>query len=187
MQILFFALIPAGIIILVFSIRLVKKTFYGNIILEIPYSQKSAEFILPDQGHYSIWHRGQFFRKAPLDEFKPEVINRSTGLKIDLSSFLLRPNQNNGKNARMELYRFSAPAGKYRLELTAGSSVSKVEQRIIGLIPARMVEYDKYFIQVRESQPVFIVLLGLVLIVLAGLTIIGGLVLGILADQIFKN
>lgn len=185
MRILFFCLIPVGILILIFSIRLFKKTFFGNIILEIPYSQKSAEFILSDHGTYSIWHRGQFFRKAPLDEFIPEIVNQASGLKIKLSSLLFRPNQNDGKNARMELFRFSAPAGKYTLKLIPGSSISGVENSIINLVPAKMVDYDKYFIQVRESQPAFLAIVAIVLLSLAGCCIICGLVFGILADQIF--
>jgi hypothetical protein len=165
----------------------VKKTFFGNIILEIPFTQKSAEFILPDSGNYSIWHRGQFFRKAPLDEFVPEITSQSAGSKIKLSSLLLRPNQNNGKNARMELFRFSAPAGKYTLKLIPGSSISAVENSIINLLPVKMVDYDKYFIQVRESQPTFLVIVAIALIALAGFCIIGGFVFGLLANQIFNN
>ena len=73
MQALFFCMIPLGILILIFSIRLLQKAFSGEIILEIPYSQKSAELMISKSGYYSIWHKGQFFRKAPLDEFRPEI------------------------------------------------------------------------------------------------------------------
>ncbi|MCI0474543.1 MAG: hypothetical protein L0Y76_13275 [Ignavibacteria bacterium] len=187
MQVLFFCLIPIGIIILIFSIRSVKKTFSGKIIVEIPYSQKSSEFTLAGPGNYSVWHKGTFFRKAPLDEFKPEILSKSTGLKIRLYPSLFRPNSNNGRTARMELYRFSAPEGKYVLELNPGSSISGTENSIIDLIPAKMVDYDKYFIQIRESQPLIHLLMGIVLIALAGICMIGGLVFGILAGQIFKN
>ncbi len=44
---------------------------------------------------------------------------------------------------------------------------------------------DSYFIQVRESQPFIIGVAGIVMIVISGFCIIGGLVIGILADQIF--
>jgi hypothetical protein len=40
-----------------------------------------------------------------------------------------------------------------------------------------MVDYDKYFIQVRESQPLLLTLSGIVGIVLGGFCIIGGLVI----------
>jgi len=87
----------------------------------------------------------------------------------------------------MELFRFTAPAGKYTLKLIPGSSISTVENSIVNLLTAKMVDYDKYFIQVRKSQPTFLVFIAIALIVLAGLCIIGGLVLGLLADQIFTN
>lgn len=184
---LFFSLIPVGIIGLIFSVRVIQKSFSGSIVLEIPYSQKSAEFALTKPGYYSIWHKGQFFRKAPLDEFKPEITDESTGLKINLTSLLFRPNTNNGTTARMEIYRFTAPAGKYLIELKEGTSISGIENRMIDLIPVRMVDYDKYYIQVRENQPFYQVVTGIVLIVLSGLFIIGGLVFGILAEQIFAT
>ncbi len=185
MQILFFSLIPVGIIILIFSIKLVQKTFSGNVILNLPYLHRLSEFVLPKPGYYSIWQEGQFFRKAPLDEFRPEITSKSTGLKIKLWPSLFRPNTNNGRTARMELYRFSAPAGGYIMELAEGSSISVTEKSIIKIVPAKMVDYDKYYIQIRESQPRFIAIIGIVLITLAGFCIIGGLVFGILADQIF--
>ena len=187
MQALFFCMIPLGILILIFSIRILQKCFSGDIILEIPYSRKSAELTIPKSGYYSIWHKGQFFRKAPLDEFIPEITNKSTGEKIKLSSLLLRPNTNNGKTARMELFRFSAPAGKYTMELAEGSSINVVENTLLRLLPVKMVDYDKYFIQIRETKPVFQILIGIVLTVIAGLLIICGFVFGILADQIFTN
>jgi hypothetical protein len=187
MKILLFCLIPLGIVLLMFSIRLLKKTISGNIILEIPYARKTAEFSLPRSGTWSIWHKGESFTKAPLDEFKPVIIDKSTSEEIKLSSLLLRLNSNNRKSARMELYRFSAPAGNYILALTEGSSIAGLESSIIGMTSFKMTDPDKYFIQVRESQPLFITLSGIVLIVLAGFCIIGGLVLGILADQIFAN
>ena len=181
LQFLFLSLIPVGIVVLIFSIDLVKKTYSGNVILEIPYNRKSATFILDNPGGYSIWHKGQFFRKAPLDEFRPEITDLSTGLKIKLSSKLFRPNANNGRNARMEIFRFSAPPGRYLLELKEGSSISGVENSLIGTIPAGMVDYDKYFIQVRETPPLLLSLAGIVMIVLGGLCITGGLVFGVLS------
>lgn len=187
MQILFFSLIPLGIIVLLLSLKFVQKAFSGRIILEIPYSQKSAEFTLNEPGTYAVWHRGQYFRRAPLDEFKPEIIDKSTGLNLKLSYFILRPNTNNGKTARMEIARFSASPGEYVLQLAEGSTVTGVEQSLIRFLHVKMVDYDKYFIQIRESRPVLSVMLGILLLTFSGLCIIGGLVGGILSDQIFKH
>lgn len=187
MKILFFLLIPAGILLLAFSIKLVRKTFSGNVILEIPFATKTAEFSLIRPGTYSIWHRGELFRKAPLDEFRPVIIDKSTSEEIKLSHLLFRPNTTGRKSARMEIFRFSAPAGKYILSLMEGSSISRAENSLIKKMPLEMVDYDKYFIQVRESQPFIITIGGIIMIVLSGFCIIGGLVLGILAEQIFLN
>ncbi len=187
MAILFFCLIPVGIVMLVFSLRLLRKTIDGNLILEIPFTEKTASFELKKPGNYSIWHKGQYWRKAPLDKFIPEITRESTGSKINLTSLLLRPNQNDGTKARMELFRFSAPAGRYLLELKPGSSISALEAGIIKQLPAKMIDQDKYFIQVRESRSTLIVLLSIVMVVVAGIVIIGSLVLGLLADQIFIN
>lgn len=187
MQLIFFSLIPVGIIILILSIRLVQNTFSGNIILEVPYSQKSADFEIPESGNYSIWHKGQYWSKAPLDEFRPVITNKTTGERPKLTSLLFRPNSNNGVTARMEIFRFSAPAGEYTLELAEGSSISGIENAFLKRFPAKMVDLDKYSIQIRQSQNLFKVLIGIILMALAGFCIIGGLVMGILIKSILKN
>lgn len=187
MQILLFCLIPFGILILIFSIKVVRKNFSGDIILEIPYAQKSGDFAITKSGHYAIWHKGTFFRKAPLDEFRPVIINQSTGEETRLIPSLFRSNSNNGRTARMELFRFSLSPGTYRLELAEGSSISALENAFIRRFPARKVDPDQYFIQVRETQPFIYVVIGILLMILAAFCIIGGLVIGLLADQIFKT
>jgi len=178
---LFPGLIAAGTALLLFSVILVRKAWSGKVILEVPYTLKSAEFTLDKPGNYSIWHQGRFFTKAPLDEYRPEVTDLSTGRRLRLASRLFRPHGNNGRNARMELFRFKAMPGTYRLELKEGSSISGVEEKLIGTIPAGRVEDNSYFIQIRESQPGFLSLAGITGIVLGGLCIIGGLVSGILS------
>jgi len=187
MQVLFFSLIPVGIIVLIFSVRLIRNTFSGQIIHEIPYSQKSSEFIINQAGIYSIWHKGQYFRKAPVGEFRPEIIHKSTGTKIRLQSSLFKPNSKGCRKSRNEPFRFSVQPGVYFLELTEGSSISGIEKNLIDLIPAKDADPDKYFIQVRESQSRFTLLAGIILIVSSGFCIIGGLVIGILANQIFTG
>jgi len=187
MQILFFCLIPVGAILLVFSIKSLKKTFSGNIILEIPFNQKSAELVIDKPGYYSIWHTGTSFRKAPVDEFRPQITERSTGSEIRLIPSIFRPNVSGFRTARMELFRFRAPAGRYTLDLVEGSGISGLESRIIDLIPAPEVDHSRYFIQVIESQPGISVVIGILLIIVSGFCLIGGLVFGILARQIFNS
>jgi hypothetical protein len=187
LRVFFFSLVPVGVFLLIKAIRLVKKSFNGELIHEVPYARKISDFEIPYPGVYSVWHKGQVFRKAPLDKFKPFIINFRTKDEIELSPSIFRPNTNNGRTGRTELFRFSAPAGKYRLKLAEGSSVSMLEQGISGLFPLKKVDPEDYFIQIRVSQPINNVLTGIPMIVLAGFLMIGGLVLGILADELISE
>jgi hypothetical protein len=186
-QVLFFGLIPFGIFFLIKAIKLIRRTFSGNIILEIPYSLKSADFEITKTGVFSIWHKGQIFRKAPLDKYKPLIRNTVSNEEIILIPSLFRANTNNGFTARMELFRFSAPAGKYNMMITEGSSISMLDRGITHLFPLKMVDFENYYLQIRESQPFYYVLIGISLLIMAGFFIIGGTVLGFLADQLISK
>jgi hypothetical protein len=177
---IFFALIPLGVIVLVLAIRLVKKSFAGNIISEVPFAQKVSFFRLTESGVYSIWQKGQFFRKLPVDQFRPVVYNNVSEEKVFLFPSVFRPNSNDGKIFKMELFRFSAGPGMYRMELTEGSSISGVESFISRIFPAKKADLNQYYILVRESQPFYYVIAGILLMCMAGFMMIGGLVFGIL-------
>jgi len=186
-QLFFFCLIPVGVFILIRAIRLVKKSFSGDILLEIPFSGKISDFEITKSGVYSIWHKGQVFRKAPLHLFKPSVRNSTSSEELALIPSVFRPNTNNGRIGRTELFRFSAAAGKYQLKLMEGSSITQCERAISNLFPLKPVDLGNYFIQIRESQPLYYVVIGILLLILAGFLIIGGLVSGILADQLING
>lgn len=186
-QVLFFGLIPVGVYVLIKAIKMMRRTFSGSIILEIPYSLKSSDFEISRTGVYSIWHKGHIFRKAPLDQYKPVIRNTLTNEEIMLIPSIFRANTNNGFTARMELFRFSAPAGRYNMVLAEGSSISMFDRGITRLFPLKMVDYENYYIQVRESQPFYYMMIGILLLIIAGFFIIGGLVFGILADQLFTK
>lgn len=73
-RILFFFLVPFGIFILVKTIRMIKGVFTGEVITEIPFTQKEVEFEISRPGVYAIWQKGQLFRKTPVDKFRPILI-----------------------------------------------------------------------------------------------------------------
>jgi hypothetical protein len=176
----FFALIPLGVVVLILAIRLVKKSFAGNILSEIPFAQKVSFFRIKEPGVYSIWQKGPYFRKLPVDQFRPVIYNNVTEMKVPLFPSIFRPNSNDGTIFKMELFRFTTVPGMYRMELTEGSSISVVESFISRLFPAKKADLSQYFIQVRESQPFYFVIIGILLMCLSGFMMIGGLVFGIL-------
>ena len=185
-RILFFCLIPIGIFILVKAIQLFRKTFNGKLIIEIPYLQNGGKFSVTKAGNFAIWQKGQMFKRTPVDKFKLHIVEQLTKEEIKLYFSILRPHTNNFSTGRMELYRFYAPIGNYQIEFREGSNVSKLESLVSSIIPVKSVDLAKCFIEIRESQSQLMTFLAIPMILLGMFGTIGGLVLGILADQIFK-
>jgi hypothetical protein len=183
MRIALFSLIPVGIFLLIKTIRMLKKTFNGKVMAEIPFTQKETTFNLPEKGIYAIWQKGQLFRKTPVDKFEMQLSRESDGEGVTLTTSLLRPNMNGFETGRMEMKRFYAESGNYKLVLRESSENSSFEEVFSDLFPARMVDYDKYFIQIRESGPAYQMFLAVPLFLLSGFLIIGGFVCGLLLPQ----
>lgn len=183
LRIALFCLIPAGILLLIKTLRMLKKTFNGKVMVEIPFTQKEITFHLAESGVYAIWQKGQLFRKTPVDQFEMQLSRESDGAGVTLTTALLRPNMNGFETGRMEMKRFYAESGKYKLILRESSESSSFEQVFSELFPGKMVDYDKYFIQIRESGPAYQMFLAVLLFLLSGFLIIGGFVCGLLLPQ----
>lgn len=186
LKILFFCLIPIGIFILVKAIQILSKTFNGKVLLEIPYLQGSGNFCVTKAGNFSVWQKGQMFKKTPIDKFRLHIYEKSIKEEIKLNPSFLRPQTNNFSTGRMEVFRFYAPIGNYEIEFGEGSNVSKLESLIGNIIPLESADLSKYFIEIRESQPQIITFLAIPMILIGIFGAVGGLVLGLLADQIIK-
>ncbi|GGG60207.1 hypothetical protein [Epilithonimonas arachidiradicis] len=184
-QILFFCLIPIGIFILVKAIQILIKTFNGKILLEIPYLHKGGQFCVTKAGYFSVWQKGQMFKQTPIDKFKLHIYEKSTNEEIKLNSSFLRPQTNNFSTGRMEFYRFYASVGNYEIEFREGSNVSKLESLIGAMLPLQPADLSKYFIEIRQSQPQIITLLAIPMVLIGLFGAVGGLVMGLIADQIF--
>jgi hypothetical protein len=182
-RILMFAIVAAGIYILVKVIRMLKNTFNGKVIAEIPFTEKQADFQLTEQGIYAIWQKGQLFRKTPLGAFKLKVTDHLTGSEVPLKPTWFQLHSNGFDTGRTELKKFSAQAGNYSLQIME-QEVPKLIGLVLGAVPFKPVEEDKYFIQIRESQPVYYVLFAIPLLSIAGFMMIGGLVAAIAGPQI---
>ncbi len=177
-RVLFFCLIPAGIYILVKTIRMLKCVFNGEVIAEIPFTQKEITFNIIRPGIYAIWQKGQLFRRTPVDKFQLKLTKLPSFEKVSLPKSFFSPYLNGMDTGRMEMNRFSAESGSYRLTVVEGSSVSIFEKIALSLFPAKPVDYSQYFIQVRESRPVYYIFAAIPLFTLSAFMIIGGLVAG---------
>lgn len=146
---------------------MLQKTFNGKVIVSTPFTQKETSFQLSHTGIYAIWQEGRLFGKTPVDKFKIYILREPEGPEINLSPSIFRPSLSGWKKARMELKRFSATNGSYKLLITEGSSLSAFEKLYSRLFPAQLIDYDQYFIQVRESQPLHRMLLAIPLFLIA--------------------
>lgn len=182
-RILMFACVSAGIYFLVRAIRMLRKTFNGKLIIEIPFTQKKTAFRIEAKGVYAIWQKGQLFRKTPVNEFKLSLTNQLTGEEIRLRPTWFRVYSNGWDTGRTELKKFSAESGTYNLDITASNNDHQVEKFLTNLIPIKAVDEDKYFIEVRESQPVYYMLFAIPVMALSGLMIIAGFIGGLVGAE----
>lgn len=187
-RILFFSLIPIGIILLIKGIKLVRKSFFGTVLLNLPYLKQSGTFTITTPGKHAIWYKGPLYRKIPSDKFRPRIFDAGLNIEIDTSFSIIESYVNGFSEGRIEAFTFDAPAGNYRMELAEGGEVPALLKFMSKIIPdIRKVDLEKFYVQVRQSQPRYYAFLAILLILLGAFGIIGGLVLGILADKIFQG
>ena len=184
-RVLLFCLIPIGLFVLFKAIKLLRNTFNGDVLLTLPYQDNIGRFTVSKSRVYAVWHKGPLFIKTPLAQFRPHILNTSTNKESKLHSSLLSPRSNNFATGRIELFTFRAEIGNYELKLISGSSTSRLQAMIGGAIPLADIDLNHYSIEIRESQSQVLTILSIPLILLGGAFIIGGLVMGLLAEQVF--
>lgn len=182
-RILCFAAVPLGVYVLVRAIRFSKSSFYGELLLELPFARQQATFTVTEAGVYAIWQKGEMFKRTPVDKFKPVIYYVPTNYQVALYPSLMRASMNDGAMGRMELSTFSAEPGPYRLELQDGSSIGGLEKAVASLF-SKPPDTSRYAVQVRRSQPFYYKILMVPLFLAAGWLMIGGLIGSLLADQI---
>lgn len=184
-RILFFTLIPLGLLILIKAIRILISAFNGKILLQLPYNDNVGAFTITKAGFHSIWQKGPMLKKTPLAKFRPQIRNTVTGEVIDLYRSLMAPRSHGFSTGKMEIFTFHAPKGDYEMSLVAGYSISGLQRLVGNAIPLAEMDTTKYSLEIRESQSQFLTFLTIPMILLGVAGMAGGLVLGLIADQIF--
>jgi hypothetical protein len=184
-RVLFFCLIPVGIFVLVKGIKLVRKSFNGAILLEMPYLQGSGQFSVTEAGDFSIWHKAPLYKRTPLHQYRPHIYNTATNEQLPVSKSYFGMQSNDFSEGRMEIFNFVAPVGTYTLKVEEGTSLSGLQIVIANVIPPGNPDLSKHFLQIRKTQPKILAFLAIPVIILGAGGIIGGFVIGLLADQLF--
>jgi hypothetical protein len=180
-------MVSSGIYILIKTIRMLKGVFSGEVIAEIPFTQKEVTFDIVKPGIYAIWQKGQLFRKTPVDKFQLKLNKIPSRETVSLPRSFFSSHINGMDTGRTEMNRFSAESGSYRLTIVEGTSVSVFEKIALSFVPAKPVDYSQYFIQVRESRPVYYIIASIPLFTLSAFLIIGGVVGGFMAPDILAG
>ncbi|KRG35427.1 hypothetical protein ACQKC9_02195 [Psychrobacter sp. NPDC078409] len=184
-RIFLFILVLIGIFIIFKAIKLFSNAFNGIILLTLPYNDNAGSFTVSKSGIYAIWHKGPLFKKTPLTQFRTHILNTATDKEIKLNRSILSPRSNNFDTGRMELFTFKAEAGHYELKLVPGSSTSRFQAMIGGAIPLADIDLNHYSIEIQKSQAQILTILAIPLLLLGIAGIVGGLVVGLLAEKIF--
>lgn len=183
----FCVVIPIGFYVLVKTYRLGKKIFNPHIIFELPFKDSEGDFVIEKAGRYSIWQKGKLFSQSPVDKIRPQIVDLETGKIVPRYGSILRPHINGSSSGSMELFNLKLEKGSYRLQIVDGSSISKSESIISAPIAAIAPGFDpdkfSFFVR-KRMNPLYI--LGFVwLIFLCIALIVGGFIMGLVADKIF--
>jgi len=184
-RILLFILILTGIFIVFKAMKVFRNAFNGVILLTLPYNDTAGSFTVSKSDVYAIWHKGPLFKKTPLNQFRPHIINTATDKKIKLNRSILSPRSNSFDTGRMELFTFRAEAGNYELKLVPGSSTSRLQAMIGGALPLVDIDLSHYSIEIQKSQAQILTILAIPFLLLGIASIVGGLIIGLLAEKIF--
>ena len=187
-QMLFFCLIPLGIYSGIFAYRLGKKIFASSTITCLSFNVKEVLFKIEHTGYYSLWLEGKLFAKTPINQFKPQIVNTQNNSVIHLSPSFMRPHINGFKMSRMELFKCHLLEGDYKLELVEGASkLLPFENALASIIRGNdPVSTEGFSFLLKPSVHFVFMLLFILLIMFSIGCTVAGLVLGLLADQIFS-
>jgi hypothetical protein len=183
LRILFYGLMPMGVFILIMAIRQLRKSFFGKILVEIPFTQREAEIDIVS-GDYGIWQKGKLLKRTLFNRFDLQLVNVATGHTISLHNSFFAPHVNGFDTGRIEWKRFKVPIGRYHLRLIEQSSHTVSRGILSAFMPDRPVDYSQYWLQVRESQPAYSMIIAIPMIILAVACIFGGLVLAINTKEV---
>ncbi|RZJ82414.1 MAG: hypothetical protein EOO47_00650 [Flavobacterium sp.] len=145
-----------------------------------------GNFSVQKAGNFSIWLKAPILSRTPIDLYKPEIFNSETKEELPISYSYTGMHSNNFSDGRAEIFTFTAPIGNYNLSLIEGTSATGLDRLVTIISPAGNLNLSNYAIQVRESQPQYYAYLAIPIIILGGAGILGGFVIGLLADQLFN-
>ncbi|HEY4534126.1 MAG TPA: hypothetical protein VIG61_08235 [Fusobacterium sp.] len=180
MNYLFFLLIPAGLSLLIISIKQIFRFVNTKKIYEMPCNQGEGTFTIISKGEYGLWISGKNFTRTPIGKISFNLVNQQTGKSVPLTINLLRTSISGFKTRRVELYIFRVEEGNYVISLNDRASIrDKVGTIIANAIFRKPVDYSMFFVQIREHISMYILVLCVFGIIFGSVMTISGIILPI--------
>ncbi|GAB4055027.1 BRCT domain-containing protein [Spirosoma litoris] len=151
-----------GIYLLIQGIKRIMKAAGGSVLLKLPLTQKSGQFVVTNAGDYTIWQSGRTLQRVPMKMSAPTIQALLTGEKVTVNPTFSSIRVNNGWEGRIQLFTFRAEAGEYKLEL------------------ATPYPESAYALEIRERKPGYLLVFGILIVLLGAACLIGAMVLPVI-------
>jgi len=182
----FIALIPLGIFLLIKAIKLIRASFFGDIIAEAKLVQQLVALAIPEEGLYSIWLRGSKSQVLSVEGFRPTIWENTTRLLVPLAATIGRMQASDSDGFRTKVFSFSASAGSYTLDVSELPTVPTVSGAVARFFTGKPIDPATLVVQVRKTKPTFYGVFGILLCIVSGFLLIGGIVFAIVIGEIIN-
>lgn len=174
-SILFFAMIPAGIALLVIGVRMVSATWGKANVADVSFAHPKTSFTITEPGSYSIWIQIPMLKRIDLFRYTL-AIRDDMGRRVRLMHPAFSMKINSVDTQRREIYRFDLREGTYELEIAEDPGARSVWNAAGA---------SDTYVQIKRSTAYGWLLLQVLLLVVGLGSIIVGFVLGLKAPQLF--
>ncbi len=182
----FIALIPLGIFLLIKAIKILRASFFGDVIAEAKLAQKLVALAIPEEGLYAIWLRGSKSQVLSAEGFRPVIRENATQRYVPLDSTIGRVHASDSNGFRMKLFTFPASPGNYTLDTGELPKVPTISGALTRFFTGRPIDPAEFVAQVRKTEPAIYGIFGILLCIVSGFLIIGGIIFTTLADKIIN-
>ncbi len=186
LQIVSFCLVPVGAFLFIKGFKLLRTFVATNILLDMPFAQAHATFLIPESGDYAIWQSGKKVNKVPLDMPPISIQKVPGGEAVRIARSFGNMHVSSGTSGRIQVYHFWAAAGQYQLAFTEAFA-NQTPQKTLGIFTRKPLDLSAHHLQIREKRPGWMIVAGVLLLLLAFACVVGGLVTGANADELIKQ
>jgi hypothetical protein len=154
-------LVTVGIALLSYGIKQILKSVGGDVLLKLPLTQKSGQFVVTNPGQYAIWQSGRSLQRVPVKIAVPTISELPSGEMLSVHPAFSSVWVSNGWESRVQVFTFWAEAGQHKLDLPSDTVLPE----------------SPYSLEIRERKPGYLLVLSILLLLVGAACLITGMVL----------